>query len=145
MTSSACPNCSPRLPNEAAHTLNRVLLLRPRPVPSITKPVHHWNADHPEARTRQNRHFFSTLLVEVVGGGQISEDAIKKALTFYESIGKKPIHIRREVKGHVANRLQAALWREAFHLVEQGIASVEDVDTAIAQGPGLRWALLGPF
>src|SRR5437764_14741141 len=62
MTSSACPNCSPRLPNEAAHTLNRVLLLRPRPVPSITKPVHHWNADHPEARTRQNRHFFSTLL-----------------------------------------------------------------------------------
>ena len=64
MTSSACPNCSPRLPNEAAHTLNRVLLLRPRPVPSITKPVHHWNADHPEARTRQNRHFFSTLLDE---------------------------------------------------------------------------------
>ena len=84
-------------------------------------------------------------LVEVVGGRMTSEDAIKKALTFYESIGKKPIHIRREVKGHVANRLQAALWREAFHLVEQGIASVEDVDTAIAQGPGLRWALLGPF
>jgi carnitine 3-dehydrogenase len=51
----------------------------------------------------------------------------------------------REVKGHVANRLQAALWREAFYLVEQGIASVEDVDTAIAHGPGLRWALLGPF
>src|SRR5271155_3080412 len=84
-------------------------------------------------------------LVEVGGGRQTSEDAIKKALTFYESIGKKTIHIRREVKGHVANRLQAALWREAFHLVEQGIASVEDVDTAIAQGPGLRWALLGPF
>ena len=84
-------------------------------------------------------------LVEVFGGRQTSEDAIKKALRFYESIGKKPIRIRREVKGHVANRLQAALWREAFHLVEQGIASVEDVDTAIAQGPGLRWALLGPF
>lgn len=84
-------------------------------------------------------------LVEVVGGRQTSEDAINKALTFYESIGKKTIRIRREVKGHVANRLQAALWREAFYLVEQGIASVEDVDTAIAQGPGLRWALLGPF
>lgn len=84
-------------------------------------------------------------LVEVVGGRMTSEDAIKKALTFYGSIGKKPIHIRREVKGHVANRLQAALWREAFYLVEQGIASVEDVDTAIAHGPGLRWALLGPF
>jgi carnitine 3-dehydrogenase len=84
-------------------------------------------------------------LVEVVGGRQTSEDAIKKALIFYESIGKKTIRIRREVKGHVANRLQAALWREAFHLVEQGIASVEDIDTAIAQGPGLRRALLGPF
>jgi carnitine 3-dehydrogenase len=84
-------------------------------------------------------------LVEVVGGRMTSEDTITKALMFYGSIGKKAIHIRREVKGHVANRLQAALWREAFYLVEQGIASVEDVDTAIAHGPGLRWALLGPF
>jgi hypothetical protein len=49
------------------------------------------------------------------------------------------------VRGHVANRLQAALWQEAFHLVEAGVASVEDVDAAIAHGPGLRWALLGPF
>ena len=63
MTSSACPNCLPRLFNEAAHISNRVLLFRPRPVPPITKPVHHCNADHPEARTRQNRYFFSTLLV----------------------------------------------------------------------------------
>jgi 3-hydroxyacyl-CoA dehydrogenase len=84
-------------------------------------------------------------LVEVVGGRLTSEDTINRALTFYRSIGKRPIHIRREVKGHVANRLQAALWREAFYLVEQGIASVEDVDTAISHGPGLRWALLGPF
>jgi carnitine 3-dehydrogenase len=84
-------------------------------------------------------------LVEVVGGRLTSEAAVKKALAFYGAIGKKPIHIRREVKGHVANRLQAALWREAFYLVEQGIASVEDVDTAVAHGPGLRWALLGPF
>jgi hypothetical protein len=83
--------------------------------------------------------------VEVVGGRLSSADAIEKALAFYKSIGKKPIHIRREVKGYVANRLQTALWREAFYLVEQGIASVEDVDTAIANGPGLRWALLGPF
>lgn len=84
-------------------------------------------------------------LVEVVGGRLTSEAAVEKALAFYRSIGKKPIHIRREVKGHLANRLQAALLREAFYLVEQGIASVEDVDTAIAHGPGLRWALLGPF
>jgi carnitine 3-dehydrogenase len=84
-------------------------------------------------------------LVEVVGGRRTSADTIKRAVTFYESIGKKTIHLRREVKGHIANRLQAALWREAFHLVKQGIASVADIDTAIAQGPGLRWALLGPF
>jgi carnitine 3-dehydrogenase len=84
-------------------------------------------------------------LVEVVGGRLTSEESVERALAFYGSIGKKPIHIRREVRGHVANRLQAALWREAFYLVEQGIASVEDVDTAVAHGPGLRWALLGPF
>jgi len=84
-------------------------------------------------------------LVEVVGGRRTSEAAIAQALAFYAAVGKKPIHIRREVKGHVANRLQAALWREAFHLVAEGVASVADIDTAIAHGPGLRWALLGPF
>src|SRR5690606_31675808 len=84
-------------------------------------------------------------LVEVVGGRLTSPEAIQKAMDFYLSIGKKPIYIRREVKGHVANRLQAALWREAFHLVEEGVASVGDIDAAIAHGPGLRWALLGPF
>jgi 3-hydroxyacyl-CoA dehydrogenase len=84
-------------------------------------------------------------LVEVVGGKLTSPDAINRALKFYAAIGKKPIHIRKEMKGHVANRLQAALWQEAFFLVDQGVASVEDIDTAIAYGPGLRWALLGPF
>lgn len=84
-------------------------------------------------------------LVEVVGGALTSAEAIERALKFYEAIGKKPIQVRREVKGHIANRLQAALWREAFHLVEQGVATVADIDAAIAHGPGLRWALLGPF
>lgn len=84
-------------------------------------------------------------LVEVVGGKLTSQRAIQETLAFYTAIGKKPIHIRREVPGHIANRLQAALWREAFYLVEQGVASVADIDTAIAHGPGLRWALLGPF
>lgn len=84
-------------------------------------------------------------LVEVVGGRLTSQAAIDQAMQFYASIGKKPIHIQREVKGHVANRLQAALWREAFHLVQQGVASVSDIDAAISHGPGLRWALLGPF
>ncbi|THD73232.1 3-hydroxyacyl-CoA dehydrogenase NAD-binding domain-containing protein [Phenylobacterium sp.] len=84
-------------------------------------------------------------LVEVVGGKLTSPQAIQRALDFYAAVGKKPIHIRREVKGHVANRLQAALWREAFYLVDQGVATVADIDTAISHGPGLRWALLGPF
>jgi 3-hydroxyacyl-CoA dehydrogenase len=84
-------------------------------------------------------------LVEVVGGAQTAPEAIDRALRFYQAVGKKPILIRREVKGHVANRLQAALWREAFSLIERGVATVADVDAAIAHGPGLRWALLGPF
>jgi 3-hydroxyacyl-CoA dehydrogenase len=83
-------------------------------------------------------------LVEVVGGAKTSPEAITKAMNFYRDIGKRPIHIRKEVRGHVANRLQAALWREAVHLVTEGVVSVADADAAIAYGPGLRWALMGP-
>ena len=84
-------------------------------------------------------------LVEVAGGRVTSAGAVERALGFYRAVGKHPIHLRKEVRGHVANRLQGALWQEAFHLVQAGVASVEDVDAAIAHGPGLRWALLGPF
>jgi 3-hydroxyacyl-CoA dehydrogenase len=84
-------------------------------------------------------------LVEVAGGSRTSEQAIERALDFYRRAGKHPIRLRKEVRGHVANRLQAALWQEAFHLVATGVADVADVDAAIAHGPGLRWALLGPF
>jgi 3-hydroxyacyl-CoA dehydrogenase len=84
-------------------------------------------------------------LVEVGGGRTTSEEAMESALSFYREIGKHPIRLRRETRGHVANRLQAALWQEAFHLVAAGVASVADVDAAIAHGPGLRWSLLGPF
>jgi carnitine 3-dehydrogenase len=84
-------------------------------------------------------------LVEVVGGQHTSEDTVLRAMTFYARIGKHPIRVRNEIKGHIANRLQAALWREAFHLIESGVATVADVDTAIAEGPGLRWAVMGPF
>jgi 3-hydroxyacyl-CoA dehydrogenase len=83
-------------------------------------------------------------LVEVVGGDKTSPDAIAKAMEFYRALGKHPIHIRKEVRGHVANRLQAALWREAVSLVADGVVSVADADAAIAYGPGLRWALMGP-
>jgi 3-hydroxyacyl-CoA dehydrogenase len=84
-------------------------------------------------------------LVEVIGGELTSSETIERTMAFYTGIGKRPIHARKEVKGHIANRLQAALWREAFHLVDQGVATVADIDTAIAYGPGLRWALMGPF
>lgn len=84
-------------------------------------------------------------LVEVVGCEQTSPDVIDRALAFYAGVGKRPIHVRQELPGHIANRLQAALWREAYSLVERGVASVTDIDTAISQGPGLRWALLGPL
>jgi 3-hydroxyacyl-CoA dehydrogenase len=84
-------------------------------------------------------------LVEVVGGEQTSEAAIEAALAFYAAIGKRPIRVRAELPGHVTNRLQAALWREAYWLVASGAATVADIDTALSNGPGLRWALLGPF
>lgn len=84
-------------------------------------------------------------LVEVVPGERTSDAAVEAAMDFYTAVGKRPIRLRQELPGHVANRLQAALWQEAYSLVERGIASVADIDTAISQGPGLRWAVLGPF
>jgi len=84
-------------------------------------------------------------LVEVVPGEKTSEATVERALAFYAAVGKKPIRLRQEVPGHVANRLQAALWQEAYSLVERGVATVADIDAAIANGPGLRWAVLGPF
>jgi 3-hydroxyacyl-CoA dehydrogenase len=84
-------------------------------------------------------------LVEVLGGRLTAPETVDAALAFYTEIGKKPIRINREVPGHVANRLQDALWREMFHLVQEGVTSVADIDTAIQYGPGLRWAIMGPF
>ena len=83
-------------------------------------------------------------LVEVVGGKKTDPAAVDWAINFYNGCGKRAIRINKEVPGHLANRLQAAMWREAAHLVAQDVASVEDVDAAICYGPGLRWALMGP-
>lgn len=84
-------------------------------------------------------------LVEIVGGNLTDSLLLKRASEFYQRLGKHPIILNKEVKGHVANRLQAALWREAFSLVKEGVCSAEDVDIAITSGPGLRWALFGPY
>jgi len=83
-------------------------------------------------------------LVEVVGGTKTSPEATQQAMAFYASIGKKPILLRKEVPGHVANRLQAALYREVMYLIEQGVLSVADADDAVSWGPGLRWGVMGP-
>ncbi|OAD15074.1 3-hydroxyacyl-CoA dehydrogenase NAD-binding domain-containing protein [Achromobacter insolitus] len=83
-------------------------------------------------------------LVEVVGGEQTSADTIDRCIAFYRNLGKYPIRLNKEVPGHIANRLQAALWREAIHLAAENVASVADIDAAVSQGPGLRWALFGP-
>jgi 3-hydroxybutyryl-CoA dehydrogenase len=83
-------------------------------------------------------------LVEVMGNERTAEGVVARAEAFYKGIGKITIRVNREVPGHVANRLQAAVWREAIHLVNSGVASVADVDTAMWAGPGLRWAAMGP-
>src|SRR5205823_3762081 len=83
-------------------------------------------------------------LVEVVGGAKTSPEAIQQAMAFYASIGKKPIYLRKELPGHVGNRLQAALYREVMSLIQQGVLSVADADDAVSYGPGLRWGVMGP-
>ena len=83
-------------------------------------------------------------LVEVVGSEKTSSATIERAMAFYASIGKRPIHVRKEVVGHVANRLQAALYREVVYLIEQDVLSVSDADAAVSWGPGLRWGVMGP-
>lgn len=83
-------------------------------------------------------------LVEVMGNDKTATGVPDAAEKFYESVGKITIRVRKEVNGHVANRLQAAVWREAINLVHSGVASVGDVDKAMWAGPGLRWAAMGP-
>jgi carnitine 3-dehydrogenase len=83
-------------------------------------------------------------LVEVVGGTKTSEEAIRRAMAFYAAIGKKAIRLNKELPGHVANRLQAALYREVLYLIEQNVLSVADADDAVSYGPGLRWGVMGP-
>ena len=83
-------------------------------------------------------------LVEVLGGKNTDVLAVDWAINFYNKIGKHAIKLKKEVPGHLANRLQAALWREAVLAVQNDLASVEDINAAVAMGPGLRWALMGP-
>ena len=84
-------------------------------------------------------------LVEVVGSEQTSSDAVSRAGAFYRSIGMRPLHVRREIEAYIADRLQESLYREALHLIDQGVATVAEIDAAVTGGPGLRWAFMGTF
>ena len=82
-------------------------------------------------------------LVEIVGGAKTSEETKERAAAFYTGLGKQTVRVKKEVPGHVANRLQAALAREVYYLVAEDIISAADVDTALCWGPGLRWGIMG--
>jgi 3-hydroxyacyl-CoA dehydrogenase len=82
--------------------------------------------------------------VEVVGGTRTAPETIRDAMAFYASIGKKPIHLKKELPGHVANRIQSALYREVVYLIGEGVLDVADADDAVSWGPGLRWGVMGP-
>jgi 3-hydroxyacyl-CoA dehydrogenase len=83
-------------------------------------------------------------LVEVVGGAKTSEATIERAMAFYADVGKKPVRLHKALPGHVANRFQAALYKEVLYLVQQGVLSVADADVAVCYGPGIRWGVMGP-
>jgi carnitine 3-dehydrogenase len=83
-------------------------------------------------------------LVELVGATP-DAPAVLRAFEFYKSLGREPVILKKEAVGHLANRLQAAVMREALYCLEQGIADVEDIDRALRYGPGIRWAFMGPF
>ena len=83
-------------------------------------------------------------LVEIVGGAKTAPKAVKWLVSFYRIAGKAPLVLAKEIPGFIATRLQEAIWREALHMIANGEATVEDIDFAIVNGPGPRWAMMGP-
>ena len=94
-------------------------------------------------------HFFNPAqlvpLVEIVRHEQTAEEVVTATVKLMERIGKAPVLLKKDVPGFIANRLQTALMREAFHLLEEGVASAEDIDTVMKAGIGFRWAFVGPI
>ena len=84
-------------------------------------------------------------LVELSPGVKTSKATTDLVYRLMEDIGRAPVVLRKEAPGFIANRLSVVLWREALNLVDQGVASVEDVDKAVRAGPGIRWAIMGPY
>lgn len=94
-------------------------------------------------------HFFNPAhlvpLVEIIKMAKTSPEIIDKTLNLMKSLGKKPVVLKKDVPGFIANRLQAAILREALFLLDQGVAEAQDIDTAVTAGPGFRWPFLGPI
>ena len=84
-------------------------------------------------------------LVEVLGGARTASTAVDAAIAFMRRLGKHPIRLDKEATGHLANRLQFALVREAVHCLAEGIGSAQAIDDAVRFGLGPRWALMGPL
>lgn len=83
-------------------------------------------------------------LVEIVGSSPDS-DPVARARTFYRAVGREPVVMKKEAVGHLVNRINSAVWREAVSVYQMGLADPEDIDRAITAGPGMRWPFLGPF
>ncbi|MDP3535970.1 MAG: L-carnitine dehydrogenase [Halomonas sp.] len=84
-------------------------------------------------------------LVELVGGEATEPEELERAHVLYQALAMRPLVVRREIEGHIADRLMEALWREALHLVNDGVATTEEIDAAVVYGCGLRWSLMGTF
>jgi carnitine 3-dehydrogenase len=84
-------------------------------------------------------------LVEIVAGEKTSTTSVEAAKTFYRAIGMRPLHVRKEIEGFIADRLMEALWREALWLIKEDVATTEEIDAAVVYGCGLRWSLMGTF
>ena len=82
-------------------------------------------------------------LVEVLGGERTAPRNVERAVAFYRDLGMQPLRVRTEIEGFLSDRLQEALWRELLHLLNDGVATTEELDAAIVYGPGLRWAIMG--
>ena len=117
--------------NTSGLRISDIASLMSRPERAVT--THFWNPGH------------LMPLVEVIQGERTSEETVQRAYRFLQRCGKRPVIGRKDVPGQICNRLQQALIREAIYMVQEGIASAEDVETALKAGAALRWPVYGPF
>jgi carnitine 3-dehydrogenase len=140
-------NCPERLPLKRALYKQLEALIDPSIIIASSSSAFRWS-ELSEGMSHPNRlitaHPFNPPhllpLVEIYGS---DARVVERAVTFFADIARKPVVLKKDAVGHIANRLSSALWREAVSIVAEGVASVEDVDTALVNGPGLRWAVNG--